>query len=165
MRYAAIRPLDISNGEGLGVALFVQGCSLHCKECFQPETWDFNGGQEFTQETKEKIFNYLRQPGITRLTILGGEPLEECNLFELSKLIRQVREQLPDIEIWLYSGYTIEQLIQRMRKQQEVHYLKYILDNVDVLIDGPFIEEEKDLGLEWRGSANQQYIKLNNRGH
>lgn len=161
MRYAAIRPIDVSNGEGIGVALFVQGCSIHCKGCFQPETWDFNGGQEFTQETKEKIFNYLRQPGITRFTILGGEPLEWCNLFELSKLINQVREKFPHIKIWLYSGYTAEQLAERIREQPKIHYLKYILNNIDVLIDGPFIEEEKDLGLKWCGSRNQQVIYYN----
>lgn len=160
MRYAAIRPFDVSNGTGLGVALFIQGCSLHCKGCFQPETWDFNGGQEFTQEAKEKIFDYLRQPGITRFTILGGEPLEECNLFELSKLIHQIRDQFPHIKIWLYSGYTTEQLAQRIREQQEVHYLKYILNNIDVLVAGPFIEEEKDLSLKWCGSRNQEVIYL-----
>lgn len=157
MRYAAIRPLDISNGEGLGVALFIQGCNRHCKGCFQPETWDFNDGQEFTQETKEKLFNYLRQPGITRFTLLGGEPLEECNLFELSKLIRQIKEQFPHIKIWLYTGFYYKELIEKAYSS-EVKYLQYILNNIDVLVDGPFIEEEKDLSLPWCGSRNQNII-------
>ena len=155
MRYAAVRPLDISNGEGLGVALFVQGCSLRCKGCFQPETWDFNGGQEFTQETKEKIFKYLRQPGITRFTLLGGEPLENCNLFELSQIIDIIKRDFPNIKIWVYSGYTRDELRKRAQTS-ELKYLKFILDNIDVLVDGPFIEDQKDLNLKWCGSANQK---------
>ena len=158
MRYAAIRPLDISNGEGLGVALFTQGCNRHCKGCFQPETWDFEAGQEFTQETKEKLFKYLRQPGVTRFTLLGGEPLEDCNLFEISKLINLIKRDFPNIVIWVYSGYTKEELEQRAANSN-IKWLQFILDNIDVLVDGPFIEEEKDLSLEWRGSRNQKIYR------
>lgn len=158
MRYAAIRPLDISNGEGLGVALFTQGCNRHCKGCFQSETWDFEAGQEFTQETKEKLFKYLRQPGVTRFTLLGGEPLEDCNLFEVSKLINLIKRDFPNIVIWVYSGYTKEELEQRAANS-DIKWLQFILDNIDVLVDGPFIEEEKDLSLEWCGSRNQKIYR------
>lgn len=158
MRYAALRPFDISNGEGIGVALFTQGCARHCKGCFQPETWDFEAGQKFTQKTKEKLFEYLRQPGITRFSLLGGEPLEDCNLFEISRLINLIKREFPDIKIWVYSGYTKEELEERAA-DSNIKWLRFILDNIDVLVDGPFIEEEKDLSLEWRGSCNQKIYR------
>lgn len=164
MRYAAIRPIDVSNGEGLGVALFIQGCSIHCKGCFQPETWDFNGGEKFTQETMATLFEYLDHDYIKRFSILGGEPLEDRNLFELANLIYLIKTLKPKLHIWLYTGYTTEQLRQRLKEEKEVHYLKMILETIDVLVAGPFIEEEKDLGLKWSGSRNQTVIYFN-KGH
>lgn len=157
MRYAAIRSLDISNGEGVGVSLFVQGCSIRCPGCFQSETWNFEGGKEYTQETQNKILNLLKAPYIERFSILGGEPLEECNWFKLANLINIVNKMRPDIKIWLYTGYTVEQL---KEKDDSLGYLEYILNNIDVLIAGPFIQEEKDLSLPWCGSRNQKVIYM-----
>ena len=160
MRYAAVRPIDISNGEGVGVALFTQGCSIHCRGCFQPETWDFAAGEVFTQETKETIFKYLSNPIVTRFSILGGEPLEKCNWKNLSQLLREVRSKFPHIKIWLYTGYDYERVTDTANYTVGGDELKEILNNIDVLVAGPFIEEEKDLGLKWCGSRNQQVIRL-----
>lgn len=160
MRYAAVRPIDISNGEGVGVALFTQGCSIHCQGCFQPETWDFAAGEVFTQETKETIFKYLSNPIVTRFSILGGEPLERCNWKDLSQLLREVRSKFPHIKIWLYTGYDYERVTDTANYTVGGDELKEILNNIDVLVAGPFIEEEKDLGLKWCGSRNQQVIRL-----
>ncbi len=159
MRYAAIRPFDISNGTGIGVALFTQGCSIRCRGCFQPETWDFKGGNKFTDNETKRILEYLRQPGIIRFTILGGEPLEECNLYALAKLIKQIKDKFPHLKIWLYTGYMPKQLQSRMR-QSSIKFLNYILSNIDVLVAGPFIESQKDFGIKWCGSRNQQVIDM-----
>lgn len=161
MRYAAIRPIDISNGKGIGVALFVQGCTIHCKGCFQPQTWDFNGGYEFNAAAKERLFKYLRQPGITRFSILGGEPLEECNWTTLASLIKEVKIEFPHLSIWLYSGYTYQAIVLSIIDHYEkTKDLEFIFYNIDVLVAGPFVEEEKDLGLKWRGSRNQKVINI-----
>lgn len=161
MRYAVIRPLDVSNGEGVGVSLFIQGCSIHCKGCFQPETWDFEGGKLYTQEIQNKILELLKPSYIQRFSILGGEPLENCNLFKLANLINAVKKMRPDIKIWLYTGYTVDQLREKL---DDLGYLKYILTHINVLVAGPFIEEEKDLSLKWCGSRNQTVIGLS-EGH
>ena len=161
MRYAAIRPIDISNGEGIGVALFVQGCSIRCKGCFQPETWNFEGGQEFDKAAKERLFDYLRQPGIKRFSILGGEPLEQCNWAELADLIKEVKIEFPHIAIWLYTGYTYQSIVLTvLEHQQETLDLEFIFYNINVLVAGPFVEDEKDLGLKWCGSRNQKVIDM-----
>lgn len=162
MRYAAIRPIDVSNGEGLGAALFVQGCSLRCKGCFQPETWNFEGGQEFTQEIVQKILTMIAPAHISRFSILGGEPLENANYYTLACLINQVRQTRPNIKIWLYTGYTCDQLREKLQ-ESNTKYLQYILEHTDVLVAGPFIEEEKDLSLKWCGSRNQQVIYMSER--
>lgn len=155
MRYNTIRKMDVSNGEGIGVSLFVQGCSKHCKGCFNPNTWSFEGGKPFTQKTLKTILTLLSKPYITRFSILGGEPLEEQNYVELANLIRSVHAVKPEIKIWIWTGKQIEEL-----QKSENKNLKYILDHIDYLIDGPFIEEEKDLQLQWQGSRNQRVIKL-----
>ena len=160
MRYAALRPIDISNGEGIGVALFTQGCSIHCKGCFQPQTWDFYGGEVFTQKTEEILFEYLANPVITRFSILGGEPLERCNWEDISRLLREVRFRFPHIKVWLYTGYDYERVVDTANYSMGGEKLKEILDNVDVLVAGPFIEDEKDLGLKWCGSSNQEIIRF-----
>ena len=129
--------------------------SIHCKGCFQPETWSFDAGEKFIQETKETLFQYLNNPVVTRLSILGGEPLEECNWKDLNQLLREVRLIFPHIKIWLYTGYEYEFLTNINNRQ-----LKEILEKVDVLVAGPFIEDEKDLGLRWCGSRNQQVIRF-----
>lgn len=149
MNYAGIKKVDIANGPGVRVSLFVSGCRNHCRGCFNPETWDFSYGEPFTKETEDEIIKALRPSWIQGLSILGGEPTEEENEAVLIPFLKRVREELPDKDIWLYSGYTWEML------QNEE-----ILKLVDVLVDGPFLLEQKDAGLAFRGSRNQRIIHL-----
>ena len=149
MNYAEIKKVDIANGPGVRVSLFVSGCRNHCKGCFNPETWDFDYGRPFTRETEDEIIEALRPSWIQGLSILGGEPTEEENAAVLLPFLKRVRAVLPDKDIWLYSGYTYEMLRD-----------KEILTLVDVLVDGPFLLEQKDAGLAFRGSRNQRIIDL-----
>ena len=149
MNYAEIKKIDIANGPGVRVSLFVSGCRNHCKGCFNPETWDFDYGRSFTRETEDEIIEALRPSWIQGLSILGGEPTEKENAAALIPFLKRVREELPEKDIWLYSGYTYETL------QGEE-----ILTLVDVLVDGPFLLEQKDAGLAFRGSRNQRIIDL-----
>lgn len=149
MNYAEIKKVDIANGPGVRVSLFVSGCRNHCKGCFNPETWDFDYGRPFTRETEDEIIEALRPSWIQGLSILGGEPTEEENAAVLIPFLKRVRAALPEKDIWLYSGYTYETL------QGEE-----ILTLVDVLVDGPFLLEQKDAGLAFRGSRNQRIIDL-----
>ena len=155
MRYNSIVVEDIANGDGVGVSLYTQGCPHHCPGCFNSHTWDFDGGQELDEFVIETMLYYLGKPYINHFSILGGEPLVSKNLFPLSCLINKIRTNLPHIKIWVWTGYTFEELLQR---RSEEGYLNYILKNIDVLIDGPFIQEKKDLTLKWRGSTNQRII-------
>lgn len=159
MRYNTIVPVDIANGNGIGVSLYTQGCSRRCKQCFNPETWSFEGGQEFTQETQDTILDLLDQSYIDHFSILGGEPLEPQNTYPLACLISKIKSDYPHIKIWLWTGYTWEELQETIRAADNAKYLEYILKNVDYLVDGPFIQEQKDLTLQWRGSRNQRIIK------
>ena len=149
MNYAEIKKVDIANGPGVRVSLFVSGCRNHCKGCFNPETWDFDYGRPFTRETEDEIIEALRPSWIQGLSILGGEPTEEENAAVLIPFLKRVRVVLPDKDIWLYSGYTYEALRD-----------KEILTLADVLVDGPFLLELKDAGLAFRGSRNQRIIDL-----
>ena len=149
MNYAEIKKVDIANGPGVRVSLFVSGCRNHCKGCFNPETWDFDYGRPFTRATEDEIIKALRPSWIQGLSILGGEPTEEENAAVLIPFLKRVRAALPDKDIWLYSGYTYE-----------AHRDKEILTLVDVLVDGPFLLELKDAGLAFRGSRNQRIIDL-----
>ena len=149
MNYAEIKKVDIANGPGVRVSLFVSGCRNHCKGCFNPETWDFDYGRPFTGETEDEIIEALRPSWIQGLSILGGEPTEEENAAVLIPFLKRVRAVLPDKDIWLYSGYTYEALRD-----------KEILTLADVLVDGPFLLEQKDAGLAFRGSRNQRIIDL-----
>ena len=186
MRYAQIRSMDISNGEGVGVALFVQGCHFHCEDCFNQETWDFNGGKEWTEETKNKFIELINRPYIKRVSFLGGECLAEYNLDEVLKLVKQIRNSYPDKTIWLYTGYHVfinypeshrqHKVILSTRpnastniiyddelffkKKEEDRKRSEIIFNVDVLVDGEYIDEQKDLSLKWRGSKNQRVIDV-----
>ncbi|MBS5619884.1 anaerobic ribonucleoside-triphosphate reductase activating protein [Eubacterium sp.] len=169
MRYAQIRSMDISNGEGVGVSLFVQGCPFHCKNCFNSETWDFNGGKEWTEETKNKFMELIDRPYIRRVSILGGEPLHENNLSEVLSLVKEIREKFPDKTIWLYTGYSIEDIVNFNTKPYSVVQQYFDIDNfirnailiyVDVLVDGEYIDEQKDLTLKFRGSKNQKVIDV-----
>ena len=149
MNYGRIKKHDIANGPGVRVSLFVSGCRNHCEGCFNPETWDFDYGEPFTQKTEREIIEALRPSWIQGLSILGGEPTEEENAAVLIPFLKRVRAVLPDKDIWLYSGYTYEALRD-----------KEILTLVDVLVDGPFLLEQKDAGLAFRGSRNQRIIDL-----
>lgn len=156
MKYATIKDNDIANGPGVGVSVFLQGCERHCDGCFNPETWDFEGGQEFTQDTLKHIINALTANGIKRhLSILGGEPLHPNNLFLTQLIISTVKQELPETKIYIWTGYTIEELRKSTSKA-----LQYILSTADVLIDGPYIEAERDITLPMRGSRNQRIIPL-----
>ena len=160
MYYGNIKKTDIADGDGVRVSLFVSGCRNCCKGCFQPETWDFKYGTEFTQETENQILEFLRPSYISGLTVLGGEPFEEDNQRILAPFLRKVKETYPSKTIWCYTGYVLEKdlLPEDGRKHCEAtgEMLKYI----DILVDGPFIEEQKNISLKFRGSENQRILKL-----
>ena len=180
MRYASIRELDISNGEGIGVALFVQGCHFHCYNCFNPDTWDFNGGKEWTPEIEDKLIELASRPYIKRLSILGGEPLADENLDGVLHLVDRFRLSLPNKTIWLYTGYEVnlesyeiltigkeyaktryEFTTTQPSRSNTANFLrKSILNNVDVLVDGRYIDSQRDVNLKWRGSKNQRVIDI-----
>ena len=153
MNYADIKYPDVANGEGVRVSLFVSGCTNNCKGCFNKEAQDFDYGQKFTDKEKQKIFEYLEKSYVKGLSILGGEPFELQNQETVLNLILEVKEKFPDKDIWIYSGSTIEQLIERHNEITDK-----LLKNIDILVDGPFIEDKKTLGLKFRGSSNQKII-------
>lgn len=150
-RYAGIETFDINNGTGFGVTLFVQGCSHHCKGCHNPTTWDFNGGESLDPVTLSKLFSTLQDPNIKRLTISGGEPFD--NICLVNAICKRVKTEAPDISIWIYTGYTFEDIIQNDER-------KSILKYCDVLVDGEFVLERRDLSLPFRGSSNQRVIDI-----
>ena len=147
MRYNKIRKLDISNGDGCGVTIFTQGCNIHCKGCFNTELWDKSGGKEWTNETFNLVNSLLENPYIDHLTWLGGEPTMWAST--ITDLNRKFKSSHPNIKIWLYSGYTYEEL-------QTKSGTKELLSTVDILVDGRFVEELKDIELKFRGSKNQK---------
>lgn len=156
MRISQIRKMDISNGNGVGVSMFTAGCHFHCKGCHNYELWDPNKGLVFTDKETRDILAALQHEYISRFSILGGEPLEDYNLKELAKLIAQIRET-QTVAIWLYTGWTFEELMIKMKGNK---ILSFILQNIDVLVDGPFIQEQKDITLEFRGSKNQRVLDM-----
>lgn len=172
MRYAQIRSMDISNGEGVGVSLFIQGCPFHCKNCFNSDTWDFNGGKEWTEEIKDKFIKLIDRPYIKRVSFLGGECLAEQNLDEVLKLVQEIRISFPEKTIWLYTGFCWNDIMCSFtglqadcvvldKKDIEAwEKRRKIISNVDVLVDGEYIDEQKDLTLKWRGSKNQHVIDV-----
>lgn len=153
MRYAQIRKKDIANGPGIRVSIFVQGCHFHCKNCFNSDTWDFNGGQEFKQEDLDRLLEYGKDFHVCGLSVLGGEPLNERNVDGVIEVCKAFREKFPDKSIWLWSGYTYESLNDNQRR---------VLDYLDVLVDGQFVDELKDFRLKYRGSSNQRVIDVKN---
>ncbi|MBP5262688.1 MAG: anaerobic ribonucleoside-triphosphate reductase activating protein [Clostridiales bacterium] len=159
MFYGAIKDHDIANGAGVRVSLFVSGCRNHCKGCFQPETWSFTYGSEFTEETEDTIIGYLKPGYIRGLTILGGDPFEPENQHDLLPFIRRVRTAYPDKDIWMYSGYTFEEL-SGGNPHCAVAETPEIMSLIDVLIDGRFEEPLRDLTLQFRGSSNQRIIDV-----
>ena len=158
MNYGEIKNCDIANGIGVRISLFVSGCTHHCKNCFNPETWDFGYGEEFTTDIQDKIISMLEPEYISGLTILGGEPFEVSNQEALLPFVKRVREKYPQKTIWMYSGYTFEELIGNSRARCE--YTDEILSLIDVLVDGKFVEEKKNITLKFRGSENQRIIDV-----
>lgn len=156
MNYAAIKNCDIANGPGVRVSLFVSGCTHHCPGCFNEVAWDFNYGQPFTQEVMDRIVQMLRPDYIRGLTLLGGEPFEPENQSAIVQLLRQVKQELPQKSIWAFSGYLFDRDILSGRLGDTREYLSYL----DVLVDGPFIEAQKNLSLRFRGSENQRLIDV-----
>ncbi|MCX4303930.1 MAG: anaerobic ribonucleoside-triphosphate reductase activating protein [Clostridia bacterium] len=150
MRYNKIRKMDISNGEGIRVSIFMQGCTFNCKNCFNPETHDFKGGKKFTDETIEKVLELCDDEHIAGLSILGGEPMHPDNIEGTTLLSKRFKEKFPNKNIWVWSGFKFEEYL----KDKEV--LKYI----DVLIDGQYVDELRDPTLKWRGSSNQRVIDV-----
>ena len=159
MNYAMIKNCDIANGPGVRVSLFVSGCTHRCKGCFNEIAWDFNYGQQFTQETIESILEMLAPPHIKGLTVLGGEPFEPANQAPVLELLRQIRERYPEKTIWAFSGYLFDKDILSGRLGLWDVTREYI-GCLDVLVDGPFVEEKKDLSLRFRGSSNQRIIDV-----
>lgn len=167
MRYASIRNLDVSNGENIGVSLFTQGCDRkpHCKNCFNSDTWDFNGGKEWTEEIKDRFMKLIDRPYIKRISFLGGECLAEQNLDEILSLVKQIRISFPDKTIWLYTGYSYSEIFRGQSSclsQEGLNNFKRreIIKLCDVVVDGEYIDEQKDLTLKWRGSKNQHVIDV-----
>lgn len=159
MNYGNIKKYDIADGPGVRVSLFVSGCTHHCKGCFNAETWDFNYGQPYTCETEEEILKAMEPVYITGFTLLGGEPFEPQNQKVLVGLLKKIREQFPQKSIWCYTGYTYDvDLIKGGKVYTDV--TEEMLSYIDTLVDGEFVEEKKDLMLEFRGSSNQRLIYL-----
>ena len=158
MNYSVIKNCDIANGPGCRVVLFVSGCTHHCPGCFQPETWSFSYGQLFTEETVEELLRLLAPGYIAGLTLLGGEPFEPDNLSEILRLLRRVQTELPRKTVWAFSGYTYDQLTARTGEAGKL--TSAVLDLVDVLVDGEFVEAKKNLRLRFRGSENQRILDL-----
>ena len=156
MRYSNIIKNDIVNGQDVCASFWCQGCPIHCENCQNSAIWDFNGGKEFTPATITEIIQAISANGIQRnFSILGGEPLCDENLFLTTLVIQEVRKVYPNIKIFLWTGYYYEDLLKR-----ENPHLKYILDNINCLIDGPFIQAERDITLKLRGSRNQRIISM-----
>lgn len=152
MNYHKIEKTSIANGTGIRVVLWVSGCSLHCRGCHNPETWNVNSGKLFDEEAKQELFEALDKPYIQGITFSGGHPLEPENVEEVTNLAREIKEKFPTKDIWLYTGYTLE----------EIYYKEIgrILLYIDVLVDGEYIEGQRDLTLKWRGSRNQRVIDI-----
>ncbi len=159
MNYATIKNCDIANGPGVRVSLFVSGCTHRCKGCFNEVAWDFDYGEPFTQETVDEILKLLEPSYIRGLTLLGGEPFDPRNQGAIVELLRQVKEKYPEKSIWAFTGYLLDKDILAKRLgpwEVTEEYLRYL----DVLVDGPFEEEKKNLSLRFRGSDNQRLIDV-----
>ena len=150
MRYNKIRKMDISNGPGVRVSIFMQGCEFHCKNCFNQETWGFDGGEEFTDETIEKVLNACDKEYIEGLSILGGEPMHPKNIEGTTKLAKAFKEKFPNKTLWIWSGFTFEKYLKE----------KPVLNYIDVLVDGQYVDESHNPTLKWKGSSNQRVIDV-----
>ena len=159
MHFGEIKDCDVANGEGVRVTLFVSGCTNRCPHCFQPQTWAFDYGQPFTEETEEKLLRMLTPSYISGLTLLGGEPFEPSNQRALLPFVRRLRRELPDKTVWAYTGRTYEELLTDGCSHR-CEVTDELLSLVDVLVDGRFVQELKDISLRFRGSSNQRLIDL-----
>lgn len=165
MNYVKIKFPDVANGPGVRVSLFVSGCYRHCPGCFNPETWDTRAGQLYTRETEKELLRHLAKPEVAGLSILGGEPFLLVNLPTVWDLVLTAKEHHYDKPIWIWTGYTFEELLalgrsRVMKPWREAQRVRDILNLADVLVDGPYIEAQRDLKLQFRGSANQRIIDL-----
>ena len=159
MNYCNIKYFDIADGEGVRTTLFVSGCTNRCKGCFQPETWDFSYGEPFTKEVEDKILDSLEPYYVDGLTLLGGEPFEPSNQAALLPFLRRVRERYPEKNIWCFTGFILEDdLFEGGRKHTP--FTDEMLSLIDILVDGPYIEEQRSLMLQFRGSENQRVIDM-----
>lgn len=156
MHYADIKKVDVANGPGVRVSLFVSGCTHRCEECFNPEAWDFSYGSPFGEAEMERILTLLAPDHIRGLSLLGGEPFEPENQEAVLELVERVRRELPQKTIWCYSGYLFEELA----AGKVGNHSRALLEGLDVLVDGPFVLAKKDLGLRFRGSSNQRIIRV-----
>ena len=150
MRYNKIRKMDIANGPGVRVSIFMQGCEFHCKNCFNQETWGFDGGEEFTDETIEKVLNACDKEYVEGLSILGGEPMHPKNIEGTTKLAKACKEKFPNKTLWVWSGFIFEKYLKD----------KPVLNYVDVLVDGQYVDELHNPTLKWKGSSNQRVIDV-----
>lgn len=162
MNYGEIKYCDIANGSGVRVTLFVSGCRNHCKNCFNPMTWSFEYGRVLEQKTIDEIIEHIKKPFIQGLTILGGEPFEPENQKEVLDVILKVRQEVPNKNIWIYSGFTFEELMGQEKSRASLKEAKQILENIDVLVDGRYVDELRDIRLKFRGSRNQRIIDVPN---
>lgn len=160
MHYGEIKNCDIANGIGVRVSLFVSGCTNHCEDCFQPETWDFDYGNDFTEETENKILEMLAPDYICGLTVLGGEPFEPENQRVLVDFLRKVRRKYPEKSIWCFTGFTLE-MLETEGTHCHCEVTEEMLSLIDVLVDGRFDKNKKNISLRFRGSENQRLIDLN----
>ena len=159
MNYADIKRIDVANGEGVRVSVFVSGCNHHCKGCFNECAWDFNYGNKFTEKQEEEVLKDLDHDYISGLTLLGGEPLEPANQEGLLPLVKKAKEKFPDKKIWCYTGFDLEKdVVGKMAKQSDT--TKELLKYIDVMVDGKFEEDKKDLKLKFRGSSNQRILDV-----
>lgn len=159
MNYGEIKPFDVADGPGVRVSLFVSGCTHRCRDCFQPETWDFSYGNKFTRETEDEILNYMKPGYIRGLTLLGGDPMEPGNQQALLPLLGRMRDEYPDKDIWCFTGYDFEKDIMA-EMIRNCPFTEKFISYIDVLVDGPFIPELKDLTLKFKGSSNQKTIDV-----
>lgn len=160
MNYAEIKPIDIANGIGIRVSLFVSGCTHHCKGCFNRETWDFSYGKPFDEGVQREILEYLSYEYINGLSLLGGEPFEPENQSALLPFLETVRKTFPEKDIWCYTGYSYEKDLASGGKAY-CKYTEKMLSLIDILVDGEFILDLKNISLKFRGSENQRIIDLN----
>ena len=157
MNYATIKKYDTANGPGVRVSLFVSGCTHYCKECFNSEAWDFNYGNPFIDDTMTELLEAISREWIEGVTFLGGEPMNPRNVGKVSEIIQKIRCNYPNKNLWVYSGYTLDELLERAKTESAV---RSVLRNIDVLVDGRFMIDKKDLKLRFKGSSNQRIIDM-----